>query len=248
MRNQIKIAPIKREKLNDIIIKRLVELIQKELKPGDKLPSEKMLLEHLNIGRSSLREALRAVEALGLIEVRAGTGSYVKGFEGFLSKKQLELGLFEHHHSLKDMIDARQIIEIAIVDLVVQNITDEQLEEMEDVVRIMEETKPPELEQILNCDVRFHELLNKATGNPVLYELVTLVYHIVREVRKEYFTSLQDYTVSSRYHRVILEALKKRDIKKTKKAMQDHMNWVRRVFLGEPPGMDTDREDARRKH
>jgi GntR family transcriptional repressor for pyruvate dehydrogenase complex len=240
MSEQIKIAPIKRERLNDVIIKRLVELIQKELKPGDKLPSEKMLLEQLNIGRSSLREALRAVEALGLIEVRAGAGSYAKGIEGFLSRKPVELGLFEHHHSLKDMIDARQLIEIAIVDLVVQNITDEQLQQMEQVVHAMEETSPPDLDKILSCDVHFHELLNKATGNTVLYELVSLVYNIVREVRKEYFSSLEDYTVSSRYHRNILEALKKRDAKRAKKAMQDHMDWVRRVFLGEPQGADTD--------
>jgi GntR family transcriptional repressor for pyruvate dehydrogenase complex len=234
MRSKIRIAPIKRERLKDVIIQRLVELILKDLKPGDKLPSEKELLEYLGIGRSSLREALRAVEALGLIEVRAGAGSFVKGFEGFLSRKPVELGLFKHHHSLKDMIEARQIIETAIVDLVVQNITEQQLLEMEEVVRKMENVSPPELEQILSCDVHFHELLNKATGNSVLYELVSLVYNIVREVRKEYFSSVEDYAVSSRYHRNILEALKKRDVRKARKAMQDHMDWVRRVFLGEP--------------
>lgn len=122
MRDKIKIAPINRERLKDVIIKQLVELIEKELKPGGMLPSEKMLLENLNFERSSIREALRALEALGLIEVRAGTGSYIKGIEGFLSRKPVELGLFEHHHSLKDMIDAREIVGIAIVNLIVQNI------------------------------------------------------------------------------------------------------------------------------
>ncbi|MBN1838251.1 MAG: FadR family transcriptional regulator [Spirochaetales bacterium] len=240
MRKEIKIAPIKRERLNDVIVKRLVTLIQRDLKPGDKLPSEKLLLEQLNIGRSSLREALRAVEALGLIEVRAGAGSYVTEIEGFLGRKPVELGLFRHHHSISDMIEAREIIEIAIVDLVVRNITEQQLEEMEEVVQRMETATPPDLEQHLSCDVRFHELLNKATGNTVLYELVSLVYNIVKEVRKEYFSSLDDFTLSCRYHRNILEALKRRDLMRARKAMQEHMDWVRRVFLNDSAGTGTE--------
>lgn len=236
MKKGIVLRPIKKEKLNDVIVKRLIELIQKDLADGDKLPSEKELLEHLHIGRSSLREALRAVEAMGLIEVRAGAGSFVTKTRGFLYRKPIELGLFAHDHSIQDMIQARYLIEVAIVDLVVQNVTDAQLEQMEGAVRMMEESVPPNLDQILSADVRFHELLNGATGNSVLHELVSLAYNIVKNVRTEYFSVPEHYVVSAGYHRNILEALKKRDPKKARKATIDHMEWVKTVFLGEKAG------------
>jgi GntR family transcriptional repressor for pyruvate dehydrogenase complex len=236
MKKGIVLEPIKKVKLNDAIIKRLIALIQKDLSDGDKLPSEKELLEHLHIGRSSLREALRAVETMGLIEVRAGAGSFVTKSRGSFYRKPIELGLFAHDHTIKDMIQARYIIEVAIVDLVVQNVTDAQLDEMERAVGMMEEAMPPNLDQILSADVRFHELLNAATGNSVLHELVSLVYHIVRNVRTEYFSVPEHYAVSAKYHRNILEALKRRDPRKVRRATIEHMEWVKSVFLGAEAG------------
>jgi len=232
MNKELVIEPIKKEKLNDIIIKRLVELIQNKLEDGDKLPSESELLRLLNIGRSSLREALRAVETMGLIEVHAGSGSFVTKARGSLYRKSIEFGLFAHYHSLKDVIEARCILEVAIIDLVVTNITRQQLEEMELAVKSMEQVLPPNLELMLEADIRFHELLNAATGNTVLHELVGLVYNIVRNVRNEYFKSTSDYRASAKYHRNILKALKNKDEMNARKAMMAHMLWVKRVFLG----------------
>lgn len=232
MKKGIVLEPIKKVKLNDAIVKRLVSLIQNDLSDGDKLPSEKELLEDLHIGRSSLREALRALETMGLIEVRAGAGSFVTKSRGSLYRKSIELGLFAHAHSIEDMIKARCIIEVAIVELVIQNVTAAQLEEMERAVRMMEATEPPNLDQMLAADVHFHELLNAATANSVLHELVSLVYHIVRNVRTEYFSVPEHYALSAKYHRAMLEALKERDVRKARSATVEHMEWVKRVFLG----------------
>ena len=232
VKKDLMIEPIKKEKLNDVIIRRLIKLIQDDLEYGDKLPSENELLQLLNIGRSSLREALRSVETMGLIEVRAGAGSFVTKTRGSFYRKSLEFGLFDYDHSLEDIIEARRIIEVAIIDSVVVNVTNEQLEEMERAVKTMEEVVPPDLERMLEADVHFHELLNAATGNTILHELLGLVYNIAGKVRNEYFESPQDYSNSARYHRSILEALKKRDQGAARMAMTDHMNWVKKVFLG----------------
>ncbi|MHC0037380.1 FadR/GntR family transcriptional regulator [Pseudoneobacillus sp. C159] len=102
------------------IVKQLRGLItQERLKPGDKLPSERELSERLNVGRSSVREALRALELLGLIETRRGEGTFIRDFRGNQLVQLLGTFVLQDEKAIKDVIETRNYIEMDCLRLAV---------------------------------------------------------------------------------------------------------------------------------
>jgi DNA-binding FadR family transcriptional regulator len=103
------------------IVKQLRMLITKEaLKPGDKIPSERELSERLNVGRSSVREALRALELLGLIETRRGEGTFIRDFHGNQLVQLLGTFVLQDDKSIKDVLETRHSIEMDCIRLVIK--------------------------------------------------------------------------------------------------------------------------------
>ncbi|MFD2446318.1 FadR/GntR family transcriptional regulator [Bacillus sp. CGMCC 1.16607] len=100
------------------IVKQLRMLISKEkLKPGDKLPSERELSERLNVGRSSVREALRALELLGLIETRRGEGTFIRDFRGNQLVQLLSTFILQDEKAINDVIETKHCIELDCLNL-----------------------------------------------------------------------------------------------------------------------------------
>jgi GntR family transcriptional regulator, transcriptional repressor for pyruvate dehydrogenase complex len=107
------------------IVKQLRMLISKEaLKPGDKLPSERELSERLNVGRSSVREALRALELLGLIETRRGEGTFIRDFHGNQLVQLLGTFVLQDEKAIRDVLETRQNIEMDCIRLVIKRCKD----------------------------------------------------------------------------------------------------------------------------
>lgn len=234
MKKKNSLQPIVKENVTKIIVQQLTEYILDELEDGDKLPSEKELIDDLQIGRSSLREALRAVEALGLIEVRAGSGSYVTKDTGKIFRKPIELGLFSGSQSIEELIEARAVFELGLVDLIVDHIDEKALEELEDAVEQME-ASGEDLEKVLAADFLFHQILYRTTRNNILYHISDLVYQIISEVKHEYFTKPEHFRISCKLHRNIVEALKENSQKKASEAIGKHNIWMKEVFLTGKP-------------
>lgn len=224
------LRPIEKINLNKVIVKRLTEFILKELDDGDKLPSEKELMENLHIGRSSLREALRAVEAIGMITVKAGSGSYVIKEPGNLFRKQIEYGLFQDKHSIEELIIARRAFDIGIIDLVLEKISDDDLSKLELVVSNMKESSM-DLKRMLSADFSFHQILYRATGNTILSHISDIVLQIIQEVRLDYFSKNEHFQISYEMHKKILEALRNHSKQKLTDAIGNHNDWVKEVFL-----------------
>ncbi|WP_442595436.1 FadR/GntR family transcriptional regulator [Neobacillus sp. D3-1R] len=102
------------------IVKQLRQIISKEkLKPGDKLPSERELSERLNVGRSSVREALRALELLGLIETRRGEGTFIRDFRGNQLVQLLSTFILEDEKAKKDVLETKYLIEMDCLKLAI---------------------------------------------------------------------------------------------------------------------------------
>jgi GntR family transcriptional regulator, transcriptional repressor for pyruvate dehydrogenase complex len=103
------------------IVKQLRSLISKEkLKPGDKLPSERELTERLNVGRSSVREALRALELLGLIETRRGEGTFMRDFRGNTLVQLLGTFVLQDEKVIKDVLETKYYIEMDCIKLAIK--------------------------------------------------------------------------------------------------------------------------------
>lgn len=113
------------------IVKELRLMIErKNLKPGDKLPSERELSERLNVGRSSVREALRALELLGLIETRRGEGTYIRDYGGHQLVQLLSTFILQDENAKRDIIETKYLIELDCLWLNLHKSSDEQLQEL----------------------------------------------------------------------------------------------------------------------
>ncbi|MFO1444011.1 FadR family transcriptional regulator [Bacillus sp. Bva_UNVM-123] len=120
--------PEKGTKIYISIVNRLRTMIEKDgLKAGDKIPSERELCERLNVGRSSVREALRALELLGLIETRRGEGTFIRDFEGHQFVQLLATFILQDGKAKRDIIETKYLIEMDCLWLVLYKATDEQI-------------------------------------------------------------------------------------------------------------------------
>ncbi len=110
------------------IVNRLRDMIEHDgLKAGDKIPSERELSERLNVGRSSVREALRALELLGLIETRRGEGTFIRDFKGHKLVQLIATFILQDDKAKRDIIETKYLIEIDCLWLVLKKATDEQI-------------------------------------------------------------------------------------------------------------------------
>lgn len=210
-----------------MVAKQLIRMVRTVLKTGDKLPSERELMKQLAVGRSSLREAMRSLEIMGLVETRSGEGTFVTNDKSRIFRKPLEWGVFDSEQSTKDLLEARSVFEVAIIALAAERIDDQELESIEQTVKKMEQTRPPDLETFLAADLRFHELLVRAAKNDVLYETMSLTYRILDKERTSDISTDEQYRKSASLHRDIFEALKKHDAAGAKEAMDAHMKWTK---------------------
>lgn len=181
------------------IVKQLREMISADnLKSGDKIPSERELTERLNVGRSSVREALRALELLGLIETRRGEGTYIRDFRGNQLVQLLGTFILQDEKAKLDVIETKNLIEMDFLRLVLNRADEEQLLKLKSLV---------EADQ-LNDDQFFYQLIEMADN--YLFSRIWLIL-------KDYYNSLD--LKNGEYNRnsflMLIEALAAKDEKKT---------------------------------
>lgn len=149
-------------------IKQLV--VTGRLAPGDRLPSEKDLSVQLGLSRSSLREAVRALALLRVLDVRHGDGTYVSSLHPELLVGVLESGVdLLQDRTLREVFELRRVLEPAGTALAAQRITDAELAEVERCLRAMEQVSDPEA--FVALDLEFHDRLVRASGNGALASL-----------------------------------------------------------------------------
>jgi len=224
------LKPIKKVSLTDSIIRQLISYIQTDLKLGEKLPSERKLIDMLGVGRTSVRESLRALEMLGIVETRAGEGSYVNKNEGGYLRKQIELGVFSTQRSVNEIYEARRVIEVGMVPVVVKNISDEELIQCRAVLNKMKAVDEGDFGLFLTYDQQFHRIIAASTKNSILSEVLKLTHRIMEEERKITNDSAKQLKKALKLHEVILEALEERDVQAAVKAVEKHMDWTRTLL------------------
>ncbi|TDG00597.1 FadR/GntR family transcriptional regulator [Paenibacillus piri] len=228
-----KIAP---RKIYEVIADRIKEqIVSGALKPGEKLPSTKELAERFQVGRSTLREALSALKAMGLVEIHQGEGSYVRSIEPQTVDLPVFDALLMNRETVIELIEARKALEISNAALAAEKRTDEDLQKFEAVLGKMEQVLGDE-EEGERSDMLFHLTLAEATHNAIMARLLdsisTQMQVAIRETRR-----LQMYankTVSTQLwqeHKAIFEAIRSRDASAAQEAMRKHLFHVEQVLL-----------------
>jgi GntR family transcriptional repressor for pyruvate dehydrogenase complex len=220
------LQPIPRTPLTEEIVTRLVNLILDEgLKSGDKLPSERELVEQLSVGRSSLREALRILSAIGVIRVSVGEGMFVGSGDLSLIARPLTLGLLMGEQSRNDLIEARRVLEVELAGLAAGRATDEEVAEITGHLETMRTSQANPVRY--SCaDLDFHLAIAKAAHNQLLFNLLHTLRHVVGALITKVVV---DYDAnhmaqSFKVHLPIERAIRGRDGRAARRAMAAHLD------------------------
>ncbi len=205
------------------VARQLVSLLTAgDLAPGSRLPSERVLAERLGVGRSAVREALAALEILGIVQIRPGSGTYLQGGTSDLLPTTLSWGLMLASNRTRELLEVRSSLERTAAILAAQRATPAQLDELQTYIdRQHQALDDPDA--FIDADVRFHVLLARSAGNDVLADLLQslrsmLSVWVGRRVRTRQATE-----AAYEEHRAILEALRAGDVLAVQRAMDDHM-------------------------
>ncbi len=200
-------------------------------RPGDRLPSEGELARQLGVSRTTIREALSALELLGIVEILHGEGTYVRKAVRLPKEEPEFLEHLEEGSGFRDALEVRKALDELTACLAVERATDEELDHLRRLVRQMEEAVARrEYERYLDANMRFHLLLAEAARNAILVRLthyMVRVMELLQEKRLEYY--LQDPSRAQETlgaHQRLLAALEARDRDATREAMRAHYDVV----------------------
>ena len=230
----MKFQQIKTKKIYEEIIEQIRILIAKgELKPGDKLPSERELSESLGVSRASVREALSALEVLGIVEVRPGEGTFVREV---VEKSFQPLTLLFLLDTALELLEVRKILEAGAVALAAERSTAEDIRRLEDALKKMEEDlKHGDLGD--EADYLFHYDLALASHNSLLVRLMNSIADTMRQTvkinRQRLFKTPGMPESLYKHHLEILNAIKARDKERAQKALVEHLTVAEEKMLEE---------------
>ncbi|WP_155372625.1 FadR/GntR family transcriptional regulator [Catellatospora vulcania] len=158
--------------LTDEAIEKIKEMILSgALRPGDKLPKEADLAERLGLSRNSLREAVRALSLIRVLDVRQGDGTYVTSLEPGLLLEALTFVVdFHRDDTVLQFLEMRRILEPAAAALAAQRMTEEDVAKLATVVEAI--GPDASLEELVANDLEFHRLIAAGTGNAVLCSII----------------------------------------------------------------------------
>ncbi|MFF2845852.1 FadR/GntR family transcriptional regulator [Streptomyces sp. NPDC058001] len=223
--------PARERRVSSQIQREVMQLILDQgLRPGTPLPTEADLMDSLGVSRNSVREALKALQALDIVEIRHGYGTYV----GEVSLTPLVDGLTfralsqqaDDTRALLEILQVREVLEEGLIRRVAATVTDAELDELEGIVVRMEEAGRagdpfPEL------DRAFHELLYQSLGNVLVPQLLGAFWNVFRRVAGvRGWTDDPSPALTVRRHRDILTALRARDVQQAQRAMADHFRGI----------------------
>jgi GntR family transcriptional regulator, transcriptional repressor for pyruvate dehydrogenase complex len=229
------LEPIERRSVYDEVVVRLGEfIVQQGLKPGEKLPAERELMEQLRVGRSSLREAVKALRAVGAIDVVAGGGMYVgRGGTSALAKP-LSWAVFFNASSIRQAIEARRILETELAALAASRISDDELKELHAIIVRMERAGTDH-DVYLAADVDFHLALARAAHNDILYYALEMLQHVVRAWIRRILRRKDGEPVSLEEHRAVYDAISRRSPDDARFAMRAHIEAASRRLEAASP-------------
>jgi GntR family transcriptional regulator, transcriptional repressor for pyruvate dehydrogenase complex len=200
----------------------LSQLLGGQLTPGTRLPSERQLAQTLGVGRSAIREALKALDVLGIIEVRQGDGTYLKRDTSDLLPQAIEWGLMLGQPRTRDLIEARRHIEIIIARLAAERIDSETLDRLRRNMTAMRDAATTQ--DFVEADVAFHLTLADAAGNSVLADVLSSIRALLRVWIRRAIDQAGETGTTCDEHRGILDAVANGDPAAAADAMSAHMN------------------------
>jgi GntR family transcriptional repressor for pyruvate dehydrogenase complex len=222
---------IKKTRIYEEVVSQIHELIREgRFKAGDQLPSERELAETFKVSRTSVREALRALEAKGLMVSRTGAGNFIADGPVESLVAPLAAMLLEEKDALANVFEMRKVIEPHIASLAAERATKRDIERMKKILDKQREAVGRG-ETGVEADAELHFAIGRATQNQALEKLVSGLMDILSHSREESLQTKDRRKASIESHRKILVAIEAHDKSKAREAMLYHIEQVEENVL-----------------
>lgn len=221
---------IPRDRVYTKVAEQLKAHIVNVLKPGDMLPPERELVQMFGVSRSSIRDAIRSLEAVGLLEPRQGVGTVVRDVSADAVVTPVASVLLQKRKVINELLDVRMIIEPALASRAALHASPEQIAEMVEILN-RQEQKISQGELATEEDSNFHYAIALAANNSVMLKLVHVLMDSLREMRERSLQVGRRQEKSLAAHRRILAAIKQGDAATAEAAMRRHLSEVEKLIL-----------------
>lgn len=222
---------IKKTRIHEEVVNQIHDLIKEgRFKAGDQLPSERELAETFRVSRTSVREALRALETEGLIISRTGMGNFIADLPVETLVAPLAKLLIEEKTALADIFELRKLIEPHIAALAAERATKKDVARMKEILE--QQTRAVDRgETGVEADAELHFAISQAAQNQALEKLVSGLMEILSHSREESLQTTDRRRASIESHRRILSAIEQHDQAKAQETMIQHIEQVEENVL-----------------
>ncbi len=229
------LTPVTRTTLTADICRKLVShLMRGDWTEGDRIPPERELCQRLGVGRASLREALKALEIMGMIETRLGEGTFVCGRSEFFSRPLLWAITGSAKNDAHELVEARELIESETAKLAAERATPEDLETIRKHLDEMQAAieDPP---TFLEADLNFHLAVANSAHNRILANALSLIRNLMRQWIGQALPKEGVAITALNHHNKIFAAISKRNATAARNSMQAHLEAMASVLLEQDP-------------
>ena len=234
MNNKPMLRVVEKKRAYEDIVQQVLALIEKgKLKRGDHLPSERELTDIFKVSRTTVREAIRILESMKLLQCRQGNGTYILVSSEEALIQPLAAALFNANDNIREIFYIRKIIEPHIAHLAAENATPQEIEEME---KILHEQKAciGRGESVLETNTLFHNRLAGAAKNRVMERLLLALIDLLHQAKEDYLSEDERKARAARSlegHKQILNAVKNSDCNVALTLMLQHLEDIERIIF-----------------
>jgi GntR family transcriptional regulator, transcriptional repressor for pyruvate dehydrogenase complex len=221
---------IRKNRVHEEVAKQIERLIVQKMQPGDKLPAERELAELLGVSRSSIRDAIRRLEIVGLVEPRQGAGTVVREISTATLVSPLANVIAHRRQLVGELLDFRRMLEPPLAARAATHASNGEIAGMDEILR-RQDKKVRQGELAVEEDTEFHYRIALASGNSVVLKVMDVVMDLLRETRSRSLQTEGRPQKSLAGHKRILAAMKRHDAAAAEAAMRAHIQDVEKMVF-----------------
>lgn len=208
------------------------EILEGRLKRGDQIESDRELAKKLNVGRSAVREALKVLDVLGMIDIRLGQGTYITSRETNFFSVPLSWSLFLDGSQVKSILQVRGALELRAVQLAAQCEDKNKLDKLTDIYyrmqKTFQESKDSDnlqhaLQETLDADIEFHTCIAECSGNPIILSMLTTIRNFLKRVSGTGMVDAEQLQAVVEEHQKLYGAIISGNVEAATETMMKHL-------------------------
>lgn len=227
------LQPVVTEKTSrsERIVMQIRELIADgKLKTGDKLPPERELAGIFNVSRTSVREAIKTLATMGLVEIKKGHGVFIRQATLDSIISNVADALIVSKEEIKQLFEIRKVLETQAAAWAAERATDEEIKEILQIIQEVKSLKKLDLSLAMEYDARFHDKIIMASHNSVLLKMMSGLFDVLEKARTQTAIIPGRAAKSINDHEAIASAIARRDAKSASEAMYAHIESVQQTM------------------